>query len=280
MNVVTTTADIAALVKEVGGGHVSVTSISKGYQDPHYVEAKPSYMLKVNRADLLVYVGMELEIGYLPLLIEGGRNPNIRLGQPGLLDLSTAIVPIEVPVGEVDRSMGDVHPYGNPHYHLDPANGPLMAGLIADRLSLLDPDHAPEYKSNLENFRKRMEAKLKEWGARMEKFKGTRIVTYHLLWSYFMKRFGLEYAGVVENKPGISPSPKHLLELAETMKRQKIKFILMNDYTDPSFANLLKEKTGASVLILPGSVGGIPEVKDYTGLFDYLIAKVEQALSH
>ncbi|MBI5428292.1 MAG: zinc ABC transporter substrate-binding protein [Nitrospinae bacterium] len=276
----TTTEDIASLVKEVGGNSVSATSIAKGYQDPHYVEAKPSYMLKINRADLLIYIGMELEIGYLPLLIEGGRNPNIRLGQPGLLDLSSSIAPIEIPVGEVDRSMGDIHPYGNPHYHLDPANGPLMAGLIADRLSLLDPDNSAQYKTNLESFRKRMESKLKEWSARMEKFKGTRIVTYHLLWSYFMKRFGLEYAGVVENKAGISPSPKHLLELADTMKRQKIKLILTNNYTDPNFPNLLKEKTGAGVLVLPGSVGGVPEAKDYIGLFDYLIAKVEQALSH
>ncbi|MBI4383246.1 MAG: zinc ABC transporter substrate-binding protein [Nitrospinae bacterium] len=276
----TTTEDIASLVKEVGGDHVSVTSIAKGYQDAHYVEAKPSYMLKINRADLLIYIGMELEIGYLPLLIEGGRNPNIRLGQPGLLDLSSSIAPIEVPVGEVDRSMGDVHPYGNPHYPLDPANGPLMAGLIAGRLSLLDPDHAPEYKTNLENFRKRVDAKLKEWSARMERFKGTRIVTYHLLWSYFMKRFGLEYAGVVENKAGIPPSPKHLLELADTMKRQKIKLILTNNYTDPSFSNLLAEKTGATVLVLPGYVDGVPEVRDYIGLFDYLIDKIERALSH
>lgn len=280
LNVITTTEDIASLVREVGREYVTVASIVKGYQDPHYAEAKPSFMVKINRADLLVYIGMELEIGWLPLVIEGSRNPNIRLGQPGHLDLSTAITPIEVPAGEVDRSMGDIHPFGNPHYHLDPANGLLMARAIAERLALLDPGRETEYKSNLEDFRNRLESKLKQWTARMEKFRGAKVAAYHLTWSYFLKRFGLEYAGVIENKPGIPPSPKHLAELAEAMKRHKIKAILNDNYMDPSFANLLGQKTGAAVLVLPASVGGVPEAKDYIGLFDYAVARLEQALSN
>lgn len=280
LNIVTTTEDIASLVKEIGKEHVSVSSITRGYQDAHFVQAKPSYMVKSNKADLLVYMGLELEIGWLGLIIDGSRNPNIKLGQPGHLNLSSAITPIEVPTGEIDRSMGDIHPEGNPHYHLDPSNGLLMANSIANRLAILDPPNATAYKANLADFRHRLETKINEWDSRMKKFKGAKVVTYHSTWSYFLKHFGLEYAGTVELKPGVPPTPKHLAQLVDVMQRLNTKVIINENYTDANFSNLVGQKTGSKVLVLPVSVGGVPEVTDYIGLFDYLVTQMEKALSN
>jgi zinc/manganese transport system substrate-binding protein len=279
LNVVATTEDVAAIVREVGGDNVSVESLTRGYQSAHLLEAKPSFMVKLNRADLLAYQGLELEIGWLPLLIQGARNPGIIPGRPGHLDLSAAIKPLEIPTAEVDRSQGDVHPLGNPHYHLDPANGLLMASLVAERLSSLDPGGATAFKNNLQRFTAALEARIKEWSDRMRKFRGMQVVTYHATWSYFLRRFDLRLGGAIEPKPGIPPTPKHLIDLAELIRRDRIKLIVMENYYEPKHANLLAGKTGARVLILPASVGGSPEAGDYIRLFEYCVARIEQALA-
>ena len=279
LNVVTTTQDIAAIVREVGGELVNVEAIAKGYQDPHVIEAKPSYMLKVNRADLLAYQGLELEVGWLPLLIQGGRNPDVLPGKPGHLDISQAITPLEIPTGEVDRSMGDVHPLGNPHYPLNPENGLLMARLIADRLSQLDPVNTETYANNLEHFRQHLQKKIEEWKSRLKKFRGVKLVTYHATWAYLLDYFGFEKTGTIENRPGIPPSGKHLAELTTVMQQTNTKIILQSNFYDDEFSKLLAGKTQAIIVVLPVHVGGTPEATDYFGLFDIIVGKLEQAFS-
>lgn len=276
LNVVTTTEDIASIVREVGGDLVTVKSIAKGYQDPHVIEAKPSYMLKVNRADLLIYQGLELEVGWLPMLIQGGRNKKVFPGQLGHLDVSEAITPLDVPIGELDRSMGDVHPSGNPHYHLNPHNGLLMADSIADRLSLLDPANADAYQSNLDDFSKRLENKIREWTARMEKFQNLNVITYHATWNYLLDFLAIESIGTIENRPGIPPSGKHLSELATMMKQTNTRVILQANFFEKEFSDLLAGKTQGEVVVLPAYAGGTREAKDYLALFDVLINKLEK----
>lgn len=278
IRVVTTTEDLAAIAREVGGGLIQVESITRGVQDTHFIEAKPSFMLKVNRADLLIHQGLGLEIGWLPLLVTGGRNPQVLEGQPGNLDLSRAIVPIEVPTGEVGRHMGDVHPEGNPHYPLDPENGPLMAGAIAQRLAELDPKHQSAYQENQRRFANRIAAKLPEWKKRLAAVGPRVVVTYHPTWNYFLKRFSIENAGTLEPLPGVPPSPAHLGRLAETMKQRNVKVILQANYFETRNAELLAKKTGARVLSMPVSVGGAPGVENYFSLFDMLVERLAEAL--
>ena len=279
LNVIATTEDIAAIAKEVGGDLITVKAISRGYQDPHVIEAKPSHMLKVNRADLLVYQGLELEVGWLPLLIQGGRNKKVMPGQLGHLDISQAITPLEVPIGELDRSMGDVHPQGNPHYHLNPENGLLMADIIANRLIRLDPANSGAYKINLQNFRNRLEKKIAQWKVRMKKFQNLKVITYHATWKYFLDFFAIESVGTIENKPGIPPSGKHISELAKVMKQTNTRVILQASYFEKEYSDLLAGKTQSEVAVLPVSVGGVKEAQNYIALFDFLINKFEQHLS-
>jgi len=278
LNVVTTTEDIASLARQIGGGHVEVMSLTRGYQDAHFMQAKPSLMVRMHSADLLIYQGLELEVGWLPLLIQGARNPKIFLGQPGHLDMSIAIDPIQVPEGPLDRSMGDVHPFGNPHYTLDPSNIKPMAYLLADHLSKLDPGHATEYKANRDRFVKTFEAHHARWKEIMKPYRGKKLVTYHRTWDYFLQHFGLVSIGTVETKPGVQPTPAHLAELAETMKAQKVKLILQANYYRLRFSELLADKTGATLLSLPPAVGGVPETKDTIEFFEYLVKRITEAL--
>jgi zinc/manganese transport system substrate-binding protein len=279
LNVVTTTEDIASLVQVIGGKWVNVESLSRGYQDTHFVQAKPSLMIIVHKADLLIYQGMELEVGWLPLLIRGSRNPKVFFGQPGNLDLSLSIDPIEVPQGALDRSMGDVHAFGNPHYNLGPSNIKPMLFMLSDHLSELDPAHEVQFKSNRNSFIKKFNARLAEWKQRMAPFKGKQVVTFHRTWSYFLREFGMHYVGTLEPVPGIQPSPSHLIRLSQLMKAENVRLILQANYYRDKFANLLADKTGAQVLALPPGVGGVPEAGDTIKLFDYLINKITKALS-
>lgn len=280
LNVVSSTSEIASITKEIGEDKIDVSSIARGYQDPHYIQAKPSFMVKVNRADLLIYRGLELETGWLPLLIEGSRNPKIFPGQPGHLDLSKAIAPLEIPPQEVDRTMGDVHPLGNPHYHLDPYNGILMAQLITEKLASLDPKHAGLFESNHKRFLLRLQAKINEWKNILDKFKGMEVVTYHKTWSYFLNRFGIKSVADIEIRPGIAPSPKHVARVMDMMTRKNIRVILMANFNDSKDANLVAEKTKSRIVSLPESVGGEPEVIDYISLFDFLVSRLHQALNN
>ena len=278
LNVVATTEDVASLVRVVGGEWVNVETLSRGYQDTHFVQAKPSLMLTVHKADLLIYQGMELEVGWLPLLIRGARNPKVFLGQPGNLDLSLSIDPIEVPQGTLDRSQGDVHAFGNPHYNLAPSNIKPMLFMIADHLSELDPTHEGQFKSNRNTFIKKFDARLAGWKQRMLPFKGTKVVTFHRTWSYFLRDFGMQYIGTLEPVPGIQPSPSHLIRLSQLMKSENVRLILQANYYRDKFANLLAAKTGAHVLTLPPAVGGVPEAGDTIGLFDTLVNQITKAL--
>lgn len=270
LNVVASTEDLASITREVGGDKISVTALARGYQDPHFVEPKPSFILAVNRADLYVAVGRELEIGWLPPLLTSSRNAKIQPGARGYLDASLNVRILEIPTGQITRAMGDVHPLGNPHYWLDPGNGRLIAQAIRNKLTELAPADKAYFAQRYDDFDKRLAAAEARWDGIMAPFKGTKVVTYHRSWPNFMARFGLEVVGYVEPKPGIPPSPSHTLDLVEEMKRSNIKMIVVEPYFSLKTPQAIAAQVpGAKVLVLAPSVGGVKEVTDYIQLFDY-----------
>jgi zinc/manganese transport system substrate-binding protein len=278
VNVITTTEDLASIAREVGGDHVTVEALARGYQDPHFVEAKPSFILKLQKADVLVLVGRELEIGWLPPLLQQSRNSKIQQGAPGYVDASLQATILEVPTGQVTRAMGDVHPLGNPHYWMDPENGKRVGKEIADKLSELRPNDKAFYQQKLADFTSRLDAAEKRWLAQMAPYKGTKVVTYHRSFPNFAERFGLDIVGYVEPKPGIPPSPQHTLDLINEMKRQNVKVMLIEPYFDLKTPNAIGRDTGAEVLVMPPSVGGVKEITDYFALFDYDIKLLTDAI--
>ena len=278
LRVVATTADLAAITGEVGGTKVQVDALAKGYQDPHFVEPKPSFILLMSRADLLVLVGRELEIGWLPPLINSSRNSKIQVGASGYLDASQNVKILEIPTAQITRAMGDVHPSGNPHYWLDPGNGRRIAATIRDKLSELSPADNAYFAQRYSDFDARLAVAEKKWDAAMLPYKGTKIVTYHRSWPNFVDRFGLEVIGYVEPKPGIPPSPAHTLELIDEMKRQGVKLIAVEPYFDLKTPQAVATQVGGKVLVLAPSVGGTKEVTDYIGLFDYDVNLMVTAL--
>jgi zinc/manganese transport system substrate-binding protein len=279
LNVMTSTEDLASLAREVGGQHAQVDSIARGYQDPHYVEAKPSFLLKLQKADVLVVVGLELEIGWLPPLITQSRNSRIQVSAPGYLDASSVAEILEKTSGPVTRAMGDVHPLGNPHYWLDPENGRRVAKAIAEKLSQLDPEDAAYFNQRYQDFDRRLQEATKRWEQEMAPLKGTEVITYHNSWPSFTERFGLRVGGFVEPKPGIPPTPSHTLEVINQIKQDQIKLILVEPYFDLKTPNAIARQTGAKVLVMLPSVGGEPVVKDYLQLFDYDIRLLKEALA-
>jgi zinc/manganese transport system substrate-binding protein len=271
VHVVSSIPTLGSLAKEVGGNRIEVESLGKGYQDPHFVEPKPNLMLVLNRADLLLHVGLELEIGWLPPLVLGSRNPKIQLGEPGNLDCSRAIPVLDIPTTKVDRSMGDIHPQGNPHYWLPPGNAKIIAREIAQRLEQIDPEGRAEYEKNLATFNGRVDAKLKEWAPMVAKLKGVKVATYHKSWSYVSQWLGLEEIGYVEPKPGIPPDPQHLARLIGVMKQEGAKLLLVEDFYNKSVASLVAEKAGAKLLTLPTDVGATPQIKDWFSLVETVL---------
>jgi zinc/manganese transport system substrate-binding protein len=278
INVITSTQDLASIVKEVGGDKVTVESLAKGYQDPHFVEAKPSFILKLNRADLLVAVGRELEIGWLPPLITQSRNSKIQPGSPGYLDASQNARILDIPTGPITRAMGDVHPQGNPHYWLDPDNGRRIAQQVQGKLTELSRGDAAYFAQRYADFDRRLADATRRWKATMAPYKGTKVVTYHRSWPNFADAFGLDVIGYIEPKPGIPPSPAHTLDLEQEMKRQNVKIILVEPYFDLKTPNAIARDTGAKVLVMPPSVGGVKEVTDYFQMFDYDINLLVNAI--
>lgn len=278
INIVATIPDLAAIAREVGGDLVSAESIARGDQDPHYLEPKPSYAVKMNRADLLIEVGLELEIGWLPVLLTQSRNPKIQRGAPGHLSASAGIPVLEIPAGKVDRSMGDVHPLGNPHYWLDPRNGLIIAREIAGKLGALDPSNGATYQNNLESFELRLKNRIFKWQRDAAGFRGKEIVTHHKSFSYFVNWLGIKVADVIEPKPGIPPPPSHITGLIDLIKSRRIRLIVSENYYDPKPSRELGKKTGAAVRDLATSVGGTPGLNAYADLFDYLIGEIKGVL--
>lgn len=269
LRVVGATEDMAALAREVGGDKVKVDAIARGYQDPHFVEAKPSFILLLAKADLLVAVGRELEVSWLPPLVTQSRNPKIQPGSAGYLDASRDVRILDVPTGPITRAMGDVHPSGNPHYWLDPGNGRRVAQAIKAKLSELDRANAAYYDQRYADFDRRLAEAEKRWDAAMAPFKGAKIVTYHRSWTNFADRFQLNVIGFVEPKPGVPPSPQHTIGLMKEMKAQGVKVLLVEPYFDLKTPNSIGRETGAGVLVMPPSVGGEKAITDYIKLFDY-----------
>jgi ABC-type Zn uptake system ZnuABC Zn-binding protein ZnuA len=269
LNVVATTEDLAALSREVGGDHITVDSIAKGYQDPHFVEPKPSFLLKMQKADLLVVVGLELEIGWLPPLETGSRNAKMQVGANGYFDASRFCQILEIPTGQVTRAMGDVHPLGNPHYWLDPENGRRIAKALADKFAEMQPADAAYFHERYADFDKRLAVAEKGWEAKMAPYRGRKVITYHRSWPNFCDRFGLNVVDYVEPRPGIPPTPSHTLEVINTMKRENIKLILVEPYFDLRTPNSIAQNTGGQVLTMMPSVGGTKEITTYFQLFDY-----------
>jgi zinc/manganese transport system substrate-binding protein len=279
LNVVTSTEDLASITREVGGEEVTVTALARGYQDPHFVEPKPSFILAVNRADLYVAVGRELEIGWLPPLLTSSRNAKIQPGARGYLDASSNVRILEIPTGQITRAMGDVHPLGNPHYWLEPGNGRLIAQAVRNKLTELAPADKAYFAQRYDEFDRRLAEAEKRWDATMAPYKGTKVVTYHRSWPNFMARFGLEVIGYVEPKPGIPPSPSHTLELVDEMKRSNIRLIVVEPYFSLKTPQAIASQVpGGKVVILAPSVGGVKEVSDYIQLFDYNVNLLAGAL--
>jgi len=268
LKVVTTLSDFASLAQTIGGDRVEAESIAKGYQDPHFVESKPSFILKLHGADLLIVAGLELEIGYLPPLLDQARNEKVRPTGPGYLDASAGCEILEKPTTVVTRAMGDVHPYGNPHFWLDPQNGRTIARAIAAKLASLDPAGQPTFERNLAAFEARLAAAEARWKQKLGPYAGTKVVTYHASWPNFAKYFKLDVVGFLEPKPGIPPTPQHKLEIINLMREKKVPLILMEVYFDRKDPDFVASKTGAKVVVLTPSVGGEPEAKDYISLFD------------
>ena len=279
LNVVTSTEDLASITREVGGDKVAVIALAKGYQDPHFVDPKPSFILAMNRADLYVAVGRELEIGWLPPLVASSRNARIQPGARGYLDASLNVHILEIPTGQLTRAMGDVHPLGNPHYWLEPGNGRLIAQTVRNKLGEISPADRVYFAQRFDDFDRRLAAAEKRWDAVMAPYKGVKLVTYHRSWPNFMERFGLEVVGYVEPKPGIPPSPSHTIELIGEMKRQGVKLIAVEPYfslkTPQAITNQL---AGGRVLVLAPSVGGVKDVTDYIQLFEYNVNLLVGAL--
>jgi len=277
LTVVTATTDLAALAQEVGGDKISVESIAKGYQDPHFVEAKPSFLLKLRQADLLIVVGLQLEIGWLPPLINQSGNARIQVGAPGYLDASQFAEILDIPTGTVTRAMGDVHPLGNPHYWLDPENGRRIAKGIAGKLGDLDPSNTAYYQERFQDFDKRLAAAEQKWDAEMKPYHGRKVVTYHNSFPNFAKHFGLNVIGYVEPRPGIPPTPSHTIELIGLMKRENCKVILVEPYFDLKTPQAIARDTGGLVVQYLPSVGGEKQVTNYFELFDYDIGLLTKA---
>lgn len=278
LKVVTSTTDLYDIAKEVGGDRITATHIGEGYQDPHFIEAKPSFVLQLRNADVWAFVGLDLEIGWMPLLLDGARNPKIRQGGSGYLDASTAVPILDRPQGNIDRSMGDVHPLGNPHYWLDPENGRRIARLFKAKFTQLDPANGAVYDANEKRFEARLTTAERGWQADLAAIRGKPVVAWHTSWRYFAEYNGMNIVAFMEPKPGVPPSPAHLYEVIQTVKRTGAKAIVMEPFYDRKVADLVAKQTGIKVLILPPSVGGVKGNDDYIQLMRYDMSQLANAV--
>jgi len=278
LRVVTSTTDLWDIARQVGGKRVVAKHISAGFQDPHFVEAKPSFVLDLQKADVWAYVGLDLEKGWAPVLLAGERIQKMALSATGNLDVSRVIRLLDVPSGNIDRSQGDVHPLGNPHYWLDPANARRIAKLFQDTYSSLDPEGASEYAANAAAFGARLDAAEAAWAPARARLKGKPIVAWHTSWRYLAEYTGVNIVGFMEPKPGVPPSPSHLSGLIQTVQRTGARVIVMEPWYDRRTADFVAGKTGASVLVLPPSVGGVKGLDDYVTLMKNAIESLSRAV--
>jgi zinc/manganese transport system substrate-binding protein len=276
-HVVTSTTDLHDIAHAVGGGRITATHIAAGYQDPHFVDAKPSFVLQLRKADAFAYVGLDLEIGWMQTLLDGARNRRISLGSPGNIDVSTVIPVLDVRP-TADRSQGDVHPRGNPHYWLHPENGKRIALLFRDRFTQLDPQGASAYAANAARFIARIDSTTRALAPQLAVIRGKPVVGYHTSWRYFQEFTGMNIIGFVEPKPGVPPSPSHLAGLIQQMKRTGARVIIMEPFYDRKMPDFVARNTGAKVLVLPPSVEGIKGVDNYLKLMDYDVRQLAEAL--
>lgn len=278
LNVVATTPDFGSIAKEIGGDKVEVTTLAKPTEDPHFVDAKPSFVVKLNHADALVEGGAELEIGWLPPLLEGSRNQKLETGAPGRISLSQGIQLVEVPA-TLDRSKGDIHAAGNPHYMTDPANARIVAQHIAEAFSALDPKSAATYQANLKKFTDRLDAKLAEWEILLAPYKGQEVVAYHDSWPYFARQFGLKIDMFLEPKPGIPPTPAHLAEVILKMKEDHVHVIIVEPYQNRRTAETVARDTDATVVDVTQFPGGVKGTEgSYIEMMDYIVTSLAKAL--
>jgi zinc/manganese transport system substrate-binding protein len=277
LNVVATTAEYGAIAREIGGDHVTVTTLGKPTEDPHFVDAKPSFIMKLNRADVLVEGGAELEMGWLPPLLEGGRNPKLDTGKPGRVQCAAGVRLLEVPA-TLDRSRGDEHAAGNPHFMTDPVNGQIAAKEVCDSFCQIDSQSADYYRANLARFTGKIDAKLVVWQKRLAPFHGKRVVTYHNSWVYFAERFGLKINLFLEPKPGIPPTPANLAHVKAVMKEEHIGVIIVEPYLDRKTAETVAQDTGATVVDVAQFPGGVKGTEGgYIELIDYLVNSIAKA---
>ena len=262
VRIVSSTTDIADIVKIIGGDHVTVTSIARGNQDPHYVEILPSYMLKVRKADIYFMVGMELDL-WAQQIIDGSRNRKVMV-----VDCSVEINKMEVPTGQIDASMGDIHRFGNPHYWLDPVNGKLIARMVAEKLINHDSKNAEQYQSNLTQFENDLNSAISIWTKRFSDLRNKNIIFYHNSWPYFSKRFGLITVGFLEPKPGITPSPSQLNQVINQIKENEIEVIASESYFSDRAPKFIESKTNVRTVKLAQSVGAIEGADSYINLFE------------
>ncbi len=271
LRIVTTLETFADLARQIGGSNVKVETLARGYQDPHFVEAKPSLLLPLSRADLLISAGLDLEIGWLPPLVQGSRNARIQPGARGNLEAASAVDVLDVPTGKVDRGQGDIHARGNPHFWLPPVNALKIAKEIAARCQELDPAHAADYAKNLQAFGATLKARSAEWTRKAAGLRGMKVVTYHKSWSYVSAWLGLREVGYVEIKPGIPPDPKHLAELILRMKAEAVPAVLIESFYNRSIASQVADGAGAKLLVLPSDVGATERNRTYVDTIDVIL---------
>jgi zinc/manganese transport system substrate-binding protein len=271
IRVVTTTQDLAAIAEAIGGDQVDVESLTKGTRDPHYAVARPSMIRRVFRADLLILVGADMEIGWLPPLLQSARNGRVLPGNPGFMDMSRSVRLLDVLSGPASRALGDVHAKGNPHYWLDPRNGLRMAEAVAARLGEIDPDHAEDYARRFDAFSRTMAIKLPQWQSAMASVRGKPVIAYHKSFDYLAAVFGFVIVDEVEPKPGIAPSAASLAALIRRIERERISLLIMEPYYERRSSQYLNEHTGVRAVVLPQSVGAEDSIKTYFDLFDGIV---------
>jgi zinc/manganese transport system substrate-binding protein len=277
IRVVATIPDLKALTEEVGGKLVDVEALARGSQNAHELEIRPSLMLKLRRADILVENGLELD-SWADVAVQGANNPNIVRGAPGRVDVSRGIQVLEVPSTRVDRSMGDVHPLGNPHYSLDPGMAPIITQNIVDALTRFAPDHRAEFENNRQAFLKRLDEAMARWTRAMEPLKGSKVVVYHPQWIYMLSRFGLNQAATLEDRPGIPASPGHLTRVIRQMKEERIKVIIVEPWNDLKLASRVADEAGAKAVVLASMVGGVKGADSYIEAIDHNINALVTAM--